>query len=82
MSIALITIGNLRGLRESGNIFAIPTYLFVGLALLMIAVGVFHIVTGTVGPDRRSPTSFAPPAHRDARACSCCSRRSPADRSR
>ena len=39
VSIALITIGNLRGLRESGNIFAIPTYLFVGLALLMIAVG-------------------------------------------
>ena len=37
VSIALITIGNLRGLRESGNIFAIPTYLFVGLALLMIA---------------------------------------------
>ena len=27
--IVLITIGNLRGLRESGNIFAIPTYLFV-----------------------------------------------------
>ena len=24
--IALITIGNLRGLRESGNIFAVPTY--------------------------------------------------------
>ena len=34
VSIALITIANLRGLRESGNIFAVPTYLFVGLALL------------------------------------------------
>ena len=29
----LITIANLRGLRESGNIFAVPTYLFVVLAL-------------------------------------------------
>ena len=29
VSIALITIANLRGLRESGNIFAVPTYLFV-----------------------------------------------------
>ena len=25
-----MTLGNLRGIRESGNIFAIPTYLFVG----------------------------------------------------
>ena len=31
VAIVLITVGNLRGLRESGNIFAIPTYLFVGL---------------------------------------------------
>jgi len=47
-SIALITVANLRGLRESGNIFAVPTYLFVGMALLMIGLGVVHIVTGTV----------------------------------
>ena len=33
VSISLITIANLRGLRESGNIFAVPTYLFVTLAL-------------------------------------------------
>jgi amino acid transporter len=45
-AIALITLGNLRGLRESGNIFAIPTYLFVGSAMLMIAIGVFRIVIG------------------------------------
>ena len=38
VAIALITLGNLRGLRESGNIFAVPTYLFVGSALLMIAM--------------------------------------------
>ena len=42
--IALITVGNLRGLREAGNIFAIPTYLFVGSAILMIAIGTFRIV--------------------------------------
>jgi amino acid transporter len=50
-AIALITIGNLRGLRESGNIFAIPTYLFVGSALLMIVLGVIRIVVnGEVVP--------------------------------
>jgi amino acid transporter len=48
-SIALITVANLRGLRESGNIFAVPTYLFVGLALAIVGIGAFRIVTGTVG---------------------------------
>src|SRR4051794_30134515 len=49
-SIALITVANLRGLRESGNIFAIPTYLFVGLALLTAAVGGFRIAPGQAAP--------------------------------
>ena len=53
--IALITVGNLRGLRESGNLFAIPTYLFVGLALLIVANGLSHIVGGTVVPMPRQP---------------------------
>ena len=48
--IALITVGNLRGLRESGNLFAIPTYLFVVMALLIVASGLVHIVGGTVVP--------------------------------
>ena len=43
-AIFLIMLGNLRGLRESGNIFALPTYLFVGATLLMIGVGLFRIV--------------------------------------
>ncbi len=46
LAITLITIGNLRGLREAGNIFAVPTYLFLGSALLMIAIGTFRIVIG------------------------------------
>jgi len=53
-AIALITIGNLRGLREAGNIFAIPTYLFIGSSLLMIAIGAFRIVVGGEG------TAFPP----------------------
>ncbi len=50
LSIALITVANLRGLRESGNIFAVPTYLFVGLAMLMIGLGVAHVAMGTAAP--------------------------------
>ena len=46
ISISLITIANLRGLREAGNIFAVPTYLFVSMALTIVVVGVIRIVTG------------------------------------
>ncbi len=48
VSISLITIANLRGLRESGNIFAVPTYLFVGLAMTIVAIGLVNIIGGTV----------------------------------
>jgi amino acid transporter len=60
VAITLITIGNLRGLRESGNIFAIPTYLFVASALLMIAVGVFRVVVNGEGAVPVIPPSGTP----------------------
>src|SRR3989442_7595295 len=37
--VIFITVVNLRGVRESGTIFAIPTYVFIGSALLLIIVG-------------------------------------------
>ncbi|HET7676347.1 MAG TPA: APC family permease [Candidatus Limnocylindrales bacterium] len=43
-AIGLITLGNLRGIREAGNIFALPTYLFLFSALLMIGIGAYRIV--------------------------------------
>jgi amino acid transporter len=46
VSITLITIANLRGLRESGNIFAVPTYLFIGLALAIVGIGAVRIMSG------------------------------------
>lgn len=51
LAIALITLGNLRGIREAGNIFAIPTYLFVGSAFLMIGIGTVRIVVFGEGGD-------------------------------
>ena len=73
-ALALITIGNLRGLREAGNIFAVPTYLFVGSALLMIAVGAFRIVVlgegDTYGPQLAGPGRPAR-SSRSPRSCSC-----------
>ncbi len=46
--IALITVGNLRGLRESGRLFTIPAYLFIGSVGLMIAAGLWEVATGGV----------------------------------
>lgn len=37
--VVLITFVNLRGVRESGAIFALPTYIFIGSALLLIGIG-------------------------------------------
>src|SRR5438034_2703056 len=37
--VIIITVVNLRGMRESGTIFAIPTYIFIVSALLLIVVG-------------------------------------------
>jgi amino acid transporter len=39
LAIIIITWANLRGVRESGTIFAIPTYAFVGGVLLTIGIG-------------------------------------------
>ncbi len=43
-ALALITLANLRGVREAGNIFAVPTYLFMFSAFAMIAIGAYRII--------------------------------------
>lgn len=44
--VALIMLGNLRGIRESGSIFAIPTYGFVVVLAVTIVVGIIKVLTG------------------------------------
>jgi amino acid transporter len=44
--ILLLCYGNLRGLKEAGKAFAIPTYLFSGSVILMIVVGVARQLAG------------------------------------
>ena len=48
--VVLLALGNLRGIRESGRIFAAPTYFFIICTLGLIAVGAWRAVTGTVAP--------------------------------
>src|SRR5215831_9375589 len=44
--ILLMCYGNLRGLKEAGRIFALPTYLFSGAVVLMIVVGLVREIFG------------------------------------
>jgi amino acid transporter len=47
--IVLMVIVNLRGVRESGTIFAAPTYVFVGSFMFMIVVGLFRAIASPGG---------------------------------
>lgn len=60
LCIGLITLANLRGIRESGRIFAIPTYLFIASFAIMILVGLAkQLFADATVP---APEAFAVPA--------------------
>jgi amino acid transporter len=48
--LAILTVGNLRGIRESGRIFAVPTYVFVVSIVVLIASGLYEYLTGGIAP--------------------------------
>ena len=56
--VGVITVGNLRGMRESGRIFAVPTYFFIVSILGMLGLGAWRYFTGAIAP----PHELAHPA--------------------
>jgi amino acid transporter len=46
--LVVIVLANLRGVRESGLLFALPTYAFVTSILVLVGVGLVQVVTGHV----------------------------------
>jgi amino acid transporter len=55
--IALIALANLRGVKESGRLFAPPTYTYLVMITLLVGVGLFRSFTGDLAPlpvDHRS----------------------------
>jgi amino acid transporter len=56
--LAMITVLNLRGLHDAGVAFMIPTYLFIGTLLVMIAGGVIQVVLSNGHP---VPMTVLPP---------------------
>ncbi len=57
--VVMLMLGNLRGIRESGQLFAGPTYFFIGSILAMIAVGGARYFTGTLQPVPPPPHPLA-----------------------
>jgi amino acid transporter len=49
-AILIMTIINLRGIKESGTIFAVPTYFFIATTLFTLSVGAFKGLTGQLSP--------------------------------
>ena len=48
--VLLIMLGNLRGIRESGTIFMIPTYGYIAVMLAIVGYGVVRTLLGDVDP--------------------------------
>src|SRR5579871_4193895 len=60
--LVILTIVNMRGVHDTGVVFMIPTYLFTGTLLIVIAVGMFHTITSGGHPHPVTPLPALPPA--------------------
>jgi amino acid transporter len=47
--VSLVTVANLRGIKESGRAFAVPTYVYIVAVSVMVAVGLWRLAFGDVG---------------------------------
>jgi amino acid transporter len=47
--VMFIMVINLRGVRESGSAFAIPSYFFIAIMFITIGTGLFRMLTGSLG---------------------------------
>lgn len=61
--VALLAVMNLRGVRESGTVFAIPTYGFVASVFFMLVVGGYRAITGDAPAAESAPFSITPAHH-------------------
>jgi amino acid transporter len=50
LAVMLIMVANLRGVRESGALFALPTYAFIAITFLLVGAGVLRALTGELRP--------------------------------
>ena len=48
--VIIITLGNLRGIREASKVFGLPTYIFIFSMAILILCGLFKLLTGSLSP--------------------------------
>ena len=53
--VAAIALANIRGVRESGRIFAVPTYFFIASFGVLLVGGFYRMMTGTLEPVTEPP---------------------------
>jgi amino acid transporter len=58
--IAILMLGNLRGVREAGAIFAGPTYVYIVALAGLILYGLFRVITGDIPQAAVPPTPYGP----------------------
>lgn len=58
--VLLIMVINLRGVKESGVTFSIPTYFFLGMMFLTVGIGFYRYMTGSLGAVVNPPPLRAP----------------------
>jgi len=46
--IGILTYGNLRGVKEAGKAFAMPTYFFVGCMFIVFGTGLYRVISGNI----------------------------------
>jgi amino acid transporter len=56
--VMFVMLINLRGVKESGITFAIPTYFFIIMMYIMIFLGFLKLLLGTLGPVTLAPTDI------------------------
>jgi amino acid transporter len=57
--VAILCVGNLRGIRESGTLFSVPTYVYLGSIFALLGYGLFLSATGHL-PTYHAPADWIP----------------------
>ena len=61
IGVIVLALVNLRGIKEAGSVFAVPTYIFMASILGMTAVGAFQAATGQLGEAPSAAFTIARP---------------------
>ena len=56
-AVFVLTVVNLRGVRESGIAFSVPTYVFIAIMLVLIGLGLYRLFDGGVATVASAPAS-------------------------